>query len=183
MNSKTLTLALAFTFSVSTHAAYNMKPGLWEHSFTMKSESGKVEKAMDEMKKQMASMPAEQRKMMEEMLAKQGMAIGNNKGTSVKVCISKDQADKLEFPQNQNDRCMNEIIKRTANSVESKFTCEGYPKTEGVAGFNLLSSTVYTGKADINVTKDGKVEKMNMDSKGKWLTADCGNVKPYTPQK
>lgn len=184
MKSNTIfALALTMSFSMAANAAYSMKPGLWEHSFTMKSESGKVEKAMADMKKQMAAMPAEQRKMMEEMLAKQGMGLGSDKGSSVKVCISKEQAEKLDFPQNQNEKCKNEILKRTANSVDMKFTCEGNPKTEGVAGFNLLSPTAYTGKADITVTKDGRPDKMNMDSKGKWLSADCGNVKPYTAKK
>ena len=37
--------------SFSAFAISNMKPGLWEHSFVIKSESGKVEKALNEMKK------------------------------------------------------------------------------------------------------------------------------------
>ena len=174
----------ALLFSVSANAANTMKPGLWEHSFKMKSASGKVEKAMVEMKKQLAAMPAEQRKMMEEMMAKQGLGLGDNdKGTSVKVCISKEQAEKMEFPRNEKENCSHEVLKRTANSVETKFVCEGNPKTEGTAAFTLLSSSSYDGKAVIDVTKDGKTDRMNMDSKGSWISSNCGKIKPQTVKK
>lgn len=175
--------AFFITFSPVVFAAQNMKPGLWEHSFTMKSQSGKVEQAMLDMKKQMAAMPADQRKMMESMMAKQGMGLGLGKATNVNVCISKEQASKLEFPNNQNGHCKQEIMKRTANYVQMKFSCDGDPKTEGTAEFNLVNSTTYTGKAVINLIKDGKTDRMDMNSKGKWLSADCGNLKPYTPKK
>lgn len=159
-----------------------MKPGLWEHSFTMKSESGKVEKALADMQKQMASMPAEQRKMMEEMMAKQGLGIGG-KTNAVKVCVSKEQAEKLEFPQHQNDNCKQEVIKRTANSVKMKFNCTGKSVTSGEVDFNLIDSGNYTGKAIITTNHSGKNEQMIMDQKGKWLSADCGNIKPAVHKK
>lgn len=38
-------------------SAQTMKPGLWEHSFTMKSQSGKMEQGMAELQKQIAAMP------------------------------------------------------------------------------------------------------------------------------
>ncbi len=176
-------LAFLMAFSTSIQAAAKMTPGLWEHSFTIKSESGKIEKAMAEMKKQLASMPVEQRKMMQEMLSKQGMAMGNDKTTSVKVCISKEQADNLDFPQHQNDNCKNEILKKTSHSVELKFTCEGNTKTEGLAQVTMINDKKFNSKADISITKDNKVEKMNMNTNGKWLSADCGNIKPKVSGK
>jgi hypothetical protein len=50
-------------------SAQSMKPGLWEHSFTMKSQSGKMEQGMAEMQQQIAAMPPEKRKQMEQMMA------------------------------------------------------------------------------------------------------------------
>ena len=50
-------------------SAQNMKPGLWEHSFTMKSQSGKMEQGMAELQKQIAAMPPEKRKPMDAVLA------------------------------------------------------------------------------------------------------------------
>ncbi|MBC7714611.1 MAG: DUF3617 domain-containing protein [Rhizobacter sp.] len=182
--SHVLFLILSTSLFFNAHAAEGMKPGLWEHSFTMKSQSGKVEKAMADMKKQMASMPAEQRKMVEEMMAKQGLSIGAGKPRTVKVCISKEQAEKMDIPTSQNENCKNEITKRTATNVSMKFTCSGTPKSDGTADFTLKGPTAYTGKAVINMTtKEGAPDRMDMDSSGKWLAADCGDIKPLPTKK
>jgi hypothetical protein len=178
-----LFLTLSSMFLLSAHATEGMKPGLWEHSFTMKSQSGKIEKALGDMKKQMATMSAENRKMVEEMMAKRGLGLSGEKATSVKVCISKEQAEKMEFPNNQNGKCKNEIVKRTSSKVEMKFSCDGSPKSDGTAEFTLNGPTAYTGKAVINMVTEGKSDRMDMDSKGKWLSADCGNIKPLQTTK
>src|SRR4051794_26771635 len=68
-------LALA-AFCTGASAQQNMKPGLWEITTNMKSASGEMEKARAQMQQQMASMPPEQRKQMEDMMAKQGMKMG-----------------------------------------------------------------------------------------------------------
>ncbi len=93
------TIALAMATGA---AAQTLKPGLWEINNKMQSGSGEMEQAMASMEKQMAGMPPQQRKQMQDMLAKQGM---------------------------------------------------------------------------------GQAEKMNMDTSGKWLSADCGNVKPLAAPK
>jgi hypothetical protein len=36
-------------------------------------------------------------------------------------------------------------------------------------------------KMTVNGTVQGKAETMNMDASGKWLSADCGTVKPMAP--
>jgi len=87
--------------STQASAQVRMRPGLWEHSFTVKSQSGQMEKAMADMQQQMASMPPEQRKMMEDMMAKQGMSMGAQ-GRSVKMCITKEQAERDE-PSHRTD--------------------------------------------------------------------------------
>ncbi len=181
MKFKSASFILAFTFSSTIFAASNMKPGLWEHSFTIKSESGKVEKGIADLKKQMANMPPEQRKMMEEMMAKNGLGLGAGGANIVKVCISKEQAENLDFPNNQKDNCKQEITERTSNSMKMKFDCEG--KSNGTAEFTLSDPGAYTGKAVINNIRDGKTDRMDMTSKGKWLSSNCGNIKPITPKK
>jgi hypothetical protein len=165
-----------FSGSGFAHAQTKMRPGLWEHSFTMKSQSGQMEKSMSEMQQQMASMPPEQRKMMEEMMAKQGMSMGAG-GKSVKMCITKEQAERDELPQ-QEGRCTQQIMQRTANMMKVKFSCTGNPPTSGESEVTFASPTAYTGKTTVNTQVDGKPERMNMDQSGKWLSADCGGVKP-----
>ena len=69
-------LAIAATAITATASAQELKPGLWEVTSTMTSASGELEKANAQMQKELAGMPAEQRKMMEDMMAKQGVKMG-----------------------------------------------------------------------------------------------------------
>lgn len=177
-----LTIVLALALNSTLYAADGMKPGLWEHSVAIKSQSGEVEKAMAQMKKQMDSMPAEQRKMMEEMMAKQGMGI-SNKGSTVKVCISKEQADKLDIPQDHDGNCKHEVVKRSAKSIKMKFTCTGESASSGEGEFTLTSSTSYLGKAVVETQTRGKKERMQMNQSGTWLAADCGKIQAIKPKK
>lgn len=179
----TTTFALVFCTSVyipfAVSAAYNMKPGLWENSFTIKSQSGKIEDGMYKMQAEMAKMPAEKRKMLEGMMSSKGMGMGGGGNlTSVRVCISKEQAENMEIPQKESGNCTHKVVKRTANSTRIKFSCAGEPSSTGEGEFTLNASTAYTGKTTINSVSHGKVESMDMNQKGKWLSADCGNIKP-----
>jgi hypothetical protein len=169
-------VACASVSGAALAQAQKMRPGLWEHSFTMKSESGQMEKAMSDMQRQMASMPPEQRKMMEQMMAQQGMGMGTP-GKSVKVCITKEQAERNEVPRHEGN-CTQQVVQRTANTIRVKFSCAGNPPTSGESEVTFTSPTAYTGKATVNTTVEGKPERMNMEQSGKWLSADCGSIKP-----
>ncbi|HET7595474.1 MAG TPA: DUF3617 domain-containing protein [Burkholderiales bacterium] len=163
----------------SALAQTRMRPGLWEHSFTMKSQSGEMERSMADMHKQLASMPPEQRKQVEQMMAQQGMSMGAN-GRSVRMCITKEQAERDEFPQ-QEGNCTQQVMQRTGNTIKVKFSCTGSPPTSGESEVTMASPTAYTGKSVVNTVVQGKPERMTMDQSGKWLAADCGNVKPMHP--
>lgn len=168
-------IACAFA-SATVQAQTRMRPGLWEHSYTMKSQSGQMEKAMAEMQQQMASMPPEQRKMMEQMMAKQGMGMGAQ-GKSIKMCITKEQAERDELPR-QEGNCTQQIVQRTGNTVKMKFSCSGNPPTSGESEVTFSSPNAYTGRSIVTTTIDGKPDRMTMEQSGKWLSADCGNIKP-----
>lgn len=153
-----------------------MKPGLWEHSFTMKSQSGKMEQGMTELQKQLAAMPPEKRKQMEQMMAQSGMAMGS-KVNVVKVCITPEDAARMDVPK-YNDQCKQEVTRRSANTLKFSFTCAGQPPTSGEGEVTFTSPTAYTSKSVVNTSVEGKPERMTMDQTGKWLAADCGAVKP-----
>ncbi len=151
-------------------------PGLWEHSFTMKSQSGQIESAMSQMQEQLASLPPEQRQMMEQMMAAQGVSMGPS-GNTVKVCITEEDAARDEVPQMDGD-CSQQVVERSGNTVKVTFSCAGDPPTSGEGEVTFISPKAYTGKAVINTVVDGKPERMNIEQTGKWLSADCGDIKP-----
>src|SRR5829696_269831 len=96
-----LAIVAATTFSAGAWGQ-NLKPGLWEVTNNMKGGSGDMGQAAAQAQQQMAKMPPEQRKMMEEMMAKQGMRMGAG-GSSVKMCVTKEMSERNELPAQQGD--------------------------------------------------------------------------------
>ncbi len=174
--------ALALAFAAAAASAQNMKPGLWELTNKMSSSSGQMDQAMAQAQQAMAKMPPEQRKKMEEMLAKQGVALGATGpgGTSVKICMTKEMVERSEMPaQNQGD-CKTTVSPRTGNTVKMAYTCSN-PPSSGEGEFTYASPEAYTSKVTSTTTVQGKPEKITMDASGKWLSADCGAIKPMPP--
>lgn len=177
-----LALAAAALFSGvvgSSHAQpQKMRPGLWEHTVSMKSQSGQMEAAMAQMQQSMASMPPAQRKQMEEMLAQQGVSMGP-KGQTVKVCVSPEQADMDRLPAQEG--CTQNVRRTGPNTVSMSFSCKpagGEPPTSGEGTITFNGPTAYTGNFKVVTSAGGKPEQIDMAQSGKWLGADCGSLKP-----
>jgi len=156
-------------------AAQTLKPGLWEVTNKMQGGSGQMQNAMSEMQKHMASMPPEQRKMMEQQMAKSGVKMGAGGpagGMSVQVCMTREMVEKNDLPSQQGG---------SGNTMKMAFACTNPPSSgDGQVTFN--SSESYTSKMNVSTQVDGKPEKVSMEGTGKWLAADCGNVKPMGQQ-
>ncbi|HYF41243.1 MAG TPA: DUF3617 domain-containing protein [Ramlibacter sp.] len=172
-------VAAAFCLPV---AAQTLKPGLWEVQQKMQG-SGEMNQAMEEMRKNMANMPPEQRKQMEAMMAQQGVQMkpGAAGGMSMRMCMSKEMAERNEIPANQGD-CKTTSQQRSGNTMRMAFTCTKPPST-GETQFTFTSPEAYTMRMTATTTAGGKSEKVNMEGTGKWLSADCGNLKPMAPAK
>lgn len=164
--------------------AQTMKPGLWEITSQMQGGgSGEMASAMAKAQKEMANMPPEQRKMMQDMMARQGIQMGTagGAGMSIKVCMTQEMVARNEVAthKNQGD-CTNNYSPRSGNSMKFSFQCPNPPsKGEGTITFN--GPDAYEVKMANSTVVNGKPEKIDMQSSGRWLAADCGTVKPLTP--
>lgn len=161
-------------------AQQKMRPGLWEHSVSMKSQSGQMEAAMAEMQKSLASMQPEQRKQMEQMMAQQGVSMGP-KGQTVKVCITKEQADLDSIPQQEG--CTQKVQRVDASTMKVAFSCkggQGQPPSSGEGTITMQGPTAYTGQFRFKTQTQGKPEQIDMAQAGKWLSESCGAIKPMT---
>jgi hypothetical protein len=176
-------LAATLVAFASTAGAQSLKPGLWEVTHKMQSASGQMEQQMAQMQKQMAAMPPEQRKMMEEMMAKQGVRMGSAGpgGMSMKICMTREMAERSEIPAQQGD-CKTTRQSRSGNTMKMAFTCTN-PPSSGEGEVTFTSPEAYTVRMAVSTRVQGKPEKMNMDGAGRWLGADCGNIKPMAPPK
>ena len=48
----------------------------------------------------------------------------------------------------------------------------------GEGEMTFAGDKAYTGRSTMTSQVNGKPERMNMEMAGKWLAADCGNIKP-----
>jgi hypothetical protein len=121
--------------------------------------------------------------MMEEMMAQRGMKMGGgaNGGMTVKICMTKEMVEKNEVPAQQGD-CKTTHQSRSGKTMKVAFTCTNPPSSgEGQVVFNSPES--YSMNMAVNTSVQGKPEKINMDGGGKWVSADCGTIKPFAPPK
>ncbi|MGH6627180.1 MAG: DUF3617 domain-containing protein [Burkholderiaceae bacterium] len=177
----TVGTAAAATLLALSAQAQTLKPGLWEVRQQTQSGSGQMEQAMAQMQQQMASMSPEQRKMMEDMMARQGM--GMNAGdTALKVCLTREMVERNEMPAQQQGDCTSTHSPRTGNTMKIAFSCTR-PPSRGEGQISFLSPEAYTLKMTTHTTVRGQAETMTMDGSGRWLSADCGAIKPIAMPK
>ena len=162
--------------------AQTQSPGLWENTIAFKSQSGEMEKAMEQMQKQLAAMPPDQRKQMEQMMASRGMSMGA-KGTTVKVCVTPEDIARRSGPKMGNGNCTQDVVERSSSTMKVKWQCTGANPSNGEGEISFSSDKAYTGKAVVTTTSRGKPETMNIEQSGHWLAADCGELKPKAAAK
>jgi hypothetical protein len=175
---KHLSLAAACGFLSLTAQAQSTKPGLWEISSKMDSSSNsQLAKQMEQAQKQMAALPPEQRKMMEEMMAKQGlnMSMKTDGSTLTKVCITPEMANRPPVPQQKD--CTYNFPTRSGNTQRFSFQCT-QPPSSAEGEINFQGADDYTGKMTITSLHAGKKESMTLNTSGKFLGANCGAIKP-----
>ena len=155
--------------------AQAQKPGLWETKTTLKNP--KMDEMMAQMQGQLASMPPDQRKMVEGMMAQQGVGMSGNAMTG-RVCVSKDQAAAGGVPHTD-PNCQQKELSRTSNSVKYAYTCTGKDAGSGTGEFTMNSPASWSMRSTSDHMVDGKPEHVEMSVVGTWLADDCGSVKPF----
>lgn len=174
---RTLLLMALSALPLLCSAADGMKAGLWE--LRQKALLDPAQQAqMDQAKQALANMPPEKRQMMEQMMARGGvqMNLGSGDATiSFKVCISKEQAARGDVPVNQTGHCTYENA-RNGKTGRTHFVCKD-PAAEGDGEFTFDGPDHYTSK----VTVQTRGRTITATGEGRWLGADCGDLKPHQP--
>lgn len=175
---KTLITAAAVLAFAAPAFAQTMKPGLWE--INNKMSGGQADQAMAELQKQLAQMSPEQRKQMEAMMAQRGMRMAPAAGgMAVQMCMTREMVERNDVPTR--DGCTSTRQQRSGNTIKVAFTCANPPSSgEGEVSFTPES---YTSHMVIKTAAQGRNETMVVDATGKWLKADCGDVKPVAARK
>ncbi len=160
--------------------AQDMRPGLWELHNKISSSNGQLAQQMSAMQKQIASMPPEQRKMMEDMISKHaGVAMPTMKdgGMQVKVCVTKEMVAQGQLPMQQTGNCTHQRSPMVGKEVKIAFTCTN-PESRGEGRASFPNDSSFSSNMQIHANLNGKQESTSISGQGTWLGADCGNVKP-----
>ena len=161
-------------------AAQTQAPGLWEYTLKLQSsaQGSETEKERAERQKEMAAMPPEQRKAIEQM-----MAISSKEGSTFKGCVSKEDAAAQRVPQMADGNCTQQVLQRSGNTVKFKWQCTGPDPSSGEGTYTFAGDKAFSSKEVATTTMEGKPERMNVERSGRWLSADCGAIKPRAPAK
>lgn len=177
LSSRLLSLGLMALLSSVAHAQ-STKPGLWEINQKVGG-NPEMDKEMAEMQQQLASMPPAQRKQMEQMMAAQGVKLGQGGGMSVQVCVTPEMAAQQEVPVQKEGDCTTKVQSRSGNTMKVAFSCKN-PPSSGEGTYVFRGDTGYDMKMLVKTTEGGKPVTTTMEGTGRWLGADCGKVKPIT---
>jgi hypothetical protein len=162
----------------SIQAATSIRPGVWEYTSTIKTKSGQMEKAMAQMQQQLASLPPEQRKMMEKTMASQGI-VQNSKGNTIRVCVTKENAQQGLIPPSDG-QCEQKVLRRSNDTIWFKFSCKGESSSTGEGKYTIIGNNAYKGKMTVQTTAQGHSEVIQMNQMGKWISNDCKTIRSGT---
>jgi hypothetical protein len=158
----------------------DVKPGLWEVTATTEM-SGMPTMAMPQIPPdKLAQLPPEQQARIQAMM--KGGANGTPATNTMKSCITREQIEQgLSF---QNDKaCTSKIVSSTGSKQEIHTECtHGQVKTTGDINIERIDSGHIKGNATMTGVGNAKMGmKITFDSK--FLSSDCGDVKPGAPPK
>jgi hypothetical protein len=171
-------LVLACACAALPAGAQTMKPGLWSLSNQMTSNDPQLAQAMSAMQQHMANMSPEQRQQMQQMMQRNGMQLDIGAGGAVqtKLCMTREMAERKEFPVQQGD-CKQTFTQQSSTRGHIAFSCTK-PKVSGEGDVTADSDTSYRARMKIKSEEQGRNQVVDMDVTGKWLSADCGNIRP-----
>lgn len=169
-----LSTGTALIAMAADNPPFNVKPGLWE--FTIKGESGGTPSIPPEA---LSQMTPEQRARMEAMM-KGAMAKAAEPHTR-QQCVTQQDIDKGfdKFDDKTQGRCTRTVTSRTSTLVEGRVQCTAPNNASGSYRFEAPNPQSVIGRWDMAMGDAGHGMRMKQEMQGKWLSADCGSVKPH----
>ena len=160
-----ITFAFAAAFGVRAQTA-PIKPGLWQVQSEREVNGQKAPDMSDHMK----NMSPEKRAQFEAMMKQHGVS-ADGSGMQ-KVCYTKENLDRSAWADQMLD------CKATFSSQTSCPTM----KIEADGEATFPNSQSYTVKSTSVSQHDDKTRTTTHTMTGKWLSSDCGDIKPLDPR-
>ena len=177
--SRLLVAGLAMFSCAAVLAQPKIRPGLWDETITIKTDNAQANAAMEQMKAKLASMPPEQRAAIEKMMAGRGMGMQpGGAPNAVRVCITKEQIAR-GFTPDRDGRCSRVNVTTSGNVTKFDFTCasENHNMT-GHGTFTAMGDSAFAVSTVADTTSQKGAMQVQSDIAGKFVSSDCGDVKP-----
>ena len=163
----------------------DMAPGLWLNTISYVENGEQVQAALDEMKKLMASMSEEQRKVMEQamnasniqfddesvQIKNQGIAL-TSQGLTSQQCITQADIDEGLLSEVDED-CEVSLQQVGAKRFKHTQQCTDELSMTMQSEIEFLSKTHYKGTGVMTQEVNGQRQQTKMTLEGKWLSASC----------
>lgn len=163
-----LAAGLTMAASLASAATLDLRTGLWE--VTSAGETTGMPPVPPEV---LAKMTPEQRA---QMMAAMGNA---SKPTVVRSCITQKTLDRgLNFNRPERANCTHTITNSSSRQVDVKMQCTGEHPMNGTFHIEALDRQTMDGKFDMVVSNGANTMTMKRTMHGKWLSNNCGDVKP-----
>ncbi|MBW8759111.1 MAG: DUF3617 domain-containing protein [Burkholderiales bacterium] len=157
-----------------------IRPGLWEETVKMKMGGADADAAMEKMKARLAAMPPDQRAAVEKMMAGRGLGMAPGGAANVvRVCYTREQLAR-GFTPGSDSRCTRKNVSTSGNVTRYDFACTTAQK-HSVVGHGTLTTmgdSAFAFSSESDSTSDKGTMHMSNDIAGKFVSGDCGDVKP-----
>lgn len=171
MNRSLLTLVaagLTLGSSLASAATLDLRTGLWEVTST--GETTGMPPVPPEV---LAKMTPEQRA---QMMAAMGAA---SKPTVVRSCITAKTLERgLNFNRMERPNCTQTTTNSSSRQVDVRLQCTGEQPMHGTFHIEAVDRQTMSGQLDMAVSSGANTMTMKRTMQGKWLSSNCGDVKP-----
>ena len=151
-----------------------IKPGLWQIQMSRETNGQKSPDLSERLKK----MPPARRAQIEAAMKQRGI---DASGNTIKVCQTREMLDSSKFVNPLPD-CKTTYSSRTNSSWKSHTSCsKSHLESDNEITFS--GSESYSVKTTSTLQSAGQTKTTHMTRRGKWLSEDCGDIKPHPIEK
>ncbi len=119
-------------------------------------------------------MTPEQKQRMESAMR----GVMGGKPTVTQTCMTREKFNDSNFMSSGSDnKCKQVLTTNSATTLDGTVTCTGDRAMSGEMHVLASSPTAFTGTMKMNTTERGRPMTVDIKMTGKWLGADCGDVK------
>jgi Protein of unknown function (DUF3617) len=150
----------------------NVTPGLWE--MTSQSDTSGPPPIPPEA---MANMTPEQKQKFE--AAMQAMMAKQHQPHTVRACVTADEIKRGFTGGDQDKECQKTIVNSTPKLLDMTMTCTGDgQQSTGTFHYEAADPQTVAGNIDMHISRGAQTMEIKNEMHGKWVAADCGDVKP-----